>query len=91
MSDFQQAFELQELLEEVAARIKEMQIGRAYVTPDSRGYVLAYGGDGAQVMNDFMKAVGQYLLKLKNKRADKVAARAELQQAFDEWLAKQKL
>jgi hypothetical protein len=91
MTDFQQALALQESLEEVAERIKEMQIRRSYLTPDSRAYVLAFGGDGAQVLSDFMEAVGQYLMKVKNKRTDKDAARVELLRAFDEWLSKQKI
>jgi hypothetical protein len=42
-------------------------------------------------MNDFMKAVGQYLLKVQRARGDKEAAKAELLRAFDTWLSRQKI
>jgi hypothetical protein len=91
MSGLQQAFALQGLLEEVAERIKDKPQGRSYLSPDGRAYVLAFGGEGAKVMDDFMRAVGQYLMKMQDGRSDKETAKAELLQAFDEWLSKQHL
>jgi hypothetical protein len=41
-------------------------------------------------MDDFMKAVGQYLMKERNGHGDKDAAKTELLRAFDTWLSKQK-
>ena len=37
-----------------------------------------------------MKAVGQYLMKMEH-GGDSKAAKAEVLQAFDEWLSKQKI
>ena len=91
MPSLHQALALQGLLEEVAERIKENPQGRAYLTPDGRAYVLAFGGDRAKEMQDFMTAVGQYLLKRQHGRADAEAAKAEVLRAFEEWLSKQQL
>jgi hypothetical protein len=91
MSSLRQALALQELLEQVAERIQDNPRGRSYLSPDGQAYVLALGGDSAKTMHDFMKAVGQYLMKLKNRRGDKEAAKAELLRAFDEWLSKQRI
>jgi hypothetical protein len=90
MSGIHQALALKGLLEQVGERIKDNPQGRAYLSPDGRAYVLAVGGEGAKELNDFMRAVGQYLVKTQNGRGDQEAARAELLRAFDDWLAKQK-
>jgi hypothetical protein len=42
-------------------------------------------------MADFMKAVGQYLMKVQHGRGDKEAAKAELLRAFEAWLSKQQI
>jgi hypothetical protein len=91
MSNIHEALELQTVIEEVAERIKDYPQGRSYLSPDGQGYVLAFGGDRAQVMNDFITAVGQYLRKVQQKRSDKAAAKEEVLRAFEEWLSKQKL
>ena len=91
MSSFQQALELQELLEQVGERIKDKPQGRSYLSPDNLAYVLAIGGDGATVMRDFMSAVGGYLMQVQHGRVKKEDAKAEVLRAFDEWLSKQKI
>jgi hypothetical protein len=91
MSALQEALALQDLLEQVGERIKDNPQGRSYLSPDGRAYVLAFGGDRAKQMGDFMTAVGQYLMKMRKGRNDKGAAKAELLRAFDEWLSKQKV
>lgn len=90
MTDFQQALALREMLEQVGEQSKDNPQGRSYLSLDGRAYVLAFGGEGAKEMNDFMRAVGQYLLKMQNGRGDKEAAKGDLLRAFDEWLSKQK-
>lgn len=91
MATMTQRFAFQELLERVAEGVKDNPHGRSYLTSDNRAYVLAMGGDGAKAMHDFMREVGNYLIKMKSSRGDKEAARAEVLRAFDEWLAKQSL
>ena len=91
MSSLHQALALQGLLEQVGERVKDNPQGRSYLSPDGRAYVLAVGGEGAKEMQDFMTAVGQYLLKAQYGRRDAEAAKAELLRAFEEWLSKQKL
>jgi hypothetical protein len=91
MSTLREALALQSLLEEVGDRIKDKPQGRSYLSPDGRAYVLAFGGDVAKDMDQFMKSVGRYLVKMQDRRVDKDAAREELQRAFEEWLSKQKL
>jgi hypothetical protein len=91
MPGFLQALALQGLLEQVGDRIKDTPQGRAYLSPDGRAYVLAVGGDGAKEMDDFMRAVGQYLVKRQHGQGNYEIAKAELLQAFDEWLSKQKV
>jgi hypothetical protein len=53
--------------------------------------VLAFGGDMAKDMDEFMTSVGGYLMKMRDRQADKQATREEMQRAFEEWLSKQKL
>jgi hypothetical protein len=89
--DFAEALSIQQELVELAEAIRSHGVDRSYLTPDEKGYVLALQGDGAKSMNDFMKAVGQYLFKMQRRRGQKEAAKAELLQAFDTWLSKQKL
>ncbi len=91
MPDVQEALELVKLLEEVGDRIKEVPRGRSYLSPDGRAFVIAFGGDEAEAMSDFIKAVGQYLTKVKRPRTNKEAAKEEVVRAFEEWLSKQKL
>ncbi len=91
MSSLHQALALQGLIEQVSERIKEIPGGRSYLSPDRRAYVLALGGDGAKEMDDFMRAVGQYLMKTQHGRHDSEAAKADLLRAFDEWLSKQEI
>jgi hypothetical protein len=89
--DIKQALALQRLIEQVAEQIKDFPNGRSYLTPEGDAYVLAFGREHAQEMATFMRAVGQYLLKMKKPRGDKEAAKTEVLRAFDEWLAKQKV
>jgi hypothetical protein len=91
MSTLQKALQFQSLLEQVGERIKDNPQGRSYLSPDGRAYVLALGGEGAKAMDDFMNAVGEYLMKTQEPKADKEAAREEIHLAFEEWLSKQKL
>jgi hypothetical protein len=91
MSSLHQALALQGLLEQVGEQIEDKLQGRSYLSRDGRAYVLAVGGEGAKAMDDFMTAVGQYLMKRESRRGDKEAAKAELLRAFDEWLSKQKI
>lgn len=90
-TDFAKAISVQRQLAELTEAIQTLGHGRAYLSPDGQGYALALQGEAAQHMESFMRAVGQYLLKLKEKHADKEAAKAEVVQAFEEWLSKQKL
>lgn len=89
--DLTEALSIQQHLITLAEAIREYGSDRSYLTPDGQGYVLAVRGEGAQVMYDFMKAVGQYLLKIQQGRGDKEAAKAELLRAFEAWLSKQKI
>jgi len=91
MTGLQQALALQGLLEQVGEQIQDHMQGRSYLSPDGRAYVLAVGGEGAKAMDDFMRAVGKYLLKIEHRRCDREAAKAELLRAFDEWLSRQKI
>ena len=91
MSGIHQALALQGLLEEVGERLKDSPQGRSYLSPDGRAYVLAVGGSSAKEMNNFMRAVGQYLMKKQNGRGDQETAKADLLRAFDDWLSKQKI
>lgn len=85
-----EALALQDLLERVGEGIKDNPQGRSYLSPDGQAYVLAVGGDRARVMDEFMKAVGQYLVKVRNKRSNE-AAKLELLHAFEQWLSQQRL
>ncbi len=89
MSGLQQALALQALFEEIGERIKDNPQGRFYSSRDGCACLLALGGDRAKAMDDFMKAVGQYLRKTQYGRGDQEAAKAELVRAFDKWLLKQ--
>jgi hypothetical protein len=89
--DFTEALSIQQQLVGLAEAIRGNGFDRSYLTPDGKGYALAVQGDGAKSMNDFMKAVGQYLLKVQRARGDKEAAKAELLRAFDTWLSRQKI
>jgi hypothetical protein len=91
MSTLREALAFQSLLEQVGDRIKDNPQGRSYLSPDGRAYVLALGGDGAKDMDEFMTSVGRYLMKMRDRKADKEAARDEMHRAFEEWLSKQKL
>jgi hypothetical protein len=91
MSSLHQALALQELLEQLGERIKDNPQGRSYLSHDGRAYVLAVGGDRAKEMQDFMTAVGQYLIKTRHRRDEAGAAKAELLSAFERWLSKQSL
>jgi hypothetical protein len=90
-SDLNEALSIQQHLVGLAEAIRSIGFDRSYLTPDGQGYVLAVQGEGAKRMNDFMKAVGQYLVKVQHGRGDKEAAKTELLRAFDEWLSKQKI
>lgn len=87
--DLAEALSIQQHLVGLAEAIKNNGFDRSYLTPDGQGYALAVQGEGARAMDDFMKAVGQYLMKVQHGRADKEAAKAELLRAFDAWLSKQ--
>jgi hypothetical protein len=89
--DLDEALGIQQQLVALAEAIKSNEFDRSYLTPDEQGYALAVRGEGARAMVDFMKAVGQYLMKVRHGRSDKQAAKAELLRAFDVWLSKQKL
>ena len=84
-----EAFALQDLLEEVCEKIKIRPRGRSYITPEEDAYVLALSGDSAKEMQVFMKAVGQYLLTTKNGRKETASAKEDVLKAFEEWLSKQ--
>jgi hypothetical protein len=86
-----EALSIQHRLVGLAEAIKSNGFDRSYLTPDGQGFALAVQGEGARNMDDFMKAVGQYLLKVQRRHGDKEAAKAELLRAFDAWLAKQKI
>jgi hypothetical protein len=90
-NDLAEALSIQRHLVALAEAIRSNGFDRAYLTPDELGYALAVQGEGAKAMHDFMKAVGQYLMKTQHGRADKEAAKAELLRAFDAWLSKQKI
>jgi hypothetical protein len=89
--DLKQALGIQHHLVALAEAIRDNGFDRSYLTPDGQGYALAVQGEGARCMDDFIKAVGQYLMKVQHGRGDKDAAKAELLRAFEAWLAKQKL
>jgi hypothetical protein len=89
--DLAEALSIQQHLVALAEAIKSNGYDRSYLTPDGQGYALGVQGEGAKSMDEFMKAVGQYLMKLRRGRSNKDAAKAELLQAFDTWLAKQKI
>lgn len=91
MSNLSQALALQGLIEQVGEQIKDNPRGRSYLSSDGRAYVLAVGGDRAKEMQDFMSAVGQYLIKAQNGRRNAQAEKAQLLKAFEEWLSNQKL
>ena len=91
MSTIREALAFQSLLEQVGERVKDKPQGRSYLSSDGRAYVLAIGGDDAKDMDEFMSSVGRYLMKMRDRQADKQAAREEMQRAFEEWLSKQKL
>jgi hypothetical protein len=86
-----EALSIQQHLVELAEAIRTNGFDRSYLTPDGQGYALAVQGEGARAMYDFMKAVGQYLMKVQQQRGDKEAAKTELLKAFDAWLSKQKI
>jgi len=89
--DLAEALTIQQHLVALAEAIRNNGYDRSYLTPDGEGYALAIQGEGAREMNDFMTAVGQYLMKVQHGLGDKEAAKAELLRAFDEWLSKQKI
>jgi hypothetical protein len=91
MTNVGEAIALQRLLQKVGDSIKDRSVGRAYLTPDDRAYVLAISGDGAKVMHDFMAAVGHYLKKQKKGMRNGKEAEAEVMSAFRRWLSKQRL
>lgn len=86
-----EALSIQHHLVALAEAIKSNGFDRSYLTPDEQGYALGVQGEGARSMYDFMKAVGQYLMKVQHGRGNKEAAKAELLQSFEAWLSKQKL
>jgi hypothetical protein len=86
-----EALAIQQHLVGLAEAIKTNGFDRSYLTPDGQGYALAVQGEGAKRMDHFIKSVGQYLMKVQRRGADKDAAKTELLQAFDEWLSKQKI
>jgi len=89
--DLTEALSIQHHLIALAEAIKNNGFDRSYLTPDGQGYALAVQGEGAKGMYDFMRAVGQYLMKLQQGYGDREAAKTELLQAFDTWLSKQKI
>jgi hypothetical protein len=89
--DLTEALGIQHHLVALAEAIRDNGFDRSYLTPDGQGYALAVQGEGARSMDDFMKAVGKYLMKVQHGRGDKEAAKAELLRAFDAWLSKQKI
>jgi hypothetical protein len=89
--DLADALGIQHHLVALAEAIRGNGFDRSYLTPDGQGYALAVQGEGAKGMNDFMKAVGQYLMKVQHGRGDKEAAKTELLRAFDAWLSRQKI
>ncbi len=89
-NDLTEAFSIQHHMAALAEAIRNNGFDRSYLTPDRQGYALAVQGEGARAMDDFMKAVGQYLMKERNGHGDKDAAKTELLRAFDTWLSKQK-
>lgn len=91
--DLQEALSIQQHLVELAEAIRTNGFDRSYLTPDAQGYALAVQGEGARAMEDFMKAVGQYLMKVQHRRGDrdKEEAKAELLRSFEVWLSKQKI
>lgn len=91
VSNLSEALSIQNQLVGLAEAIRGYGFDRSYLTPDGQGYALAVQGEGAKAMEDFMKAVGQYLVKVQHRRSDKEAARAVLLEAFDAWLSKQKI
>jgi hypothetical protein len=90
-TDLAGALKIQHHLVALAEEIRGNAFDRSYLTPDEQGYALAIQGPGAKAMDDFMKAVGQYLVKTQHGRADKEAAKAELLRAFEAWLSNQKI
>ena len=86
-----EALSIQQHLVGLAEAISTNGFDRSYLTPDRQGYALAIQGEGAMGMDDFMKAVGQYLKKVQRGRDDIVTAKADLLRAFDAWLSKQKI
>jgi len=89
--DLAEALSIQHHLVALAEAIRSNGFDRSYLTPDGQGYALAVQGEGARSMDDFMKAVGQYLMKVQHGRGDREAAKAELLRALDAWLSKQKI
>ncbi len=87
--DLTEALSIQHHLVALAEAIRSNGFDRSYLTPDGQGYALAVQGEGARGMDDFMKAVGQYLMKVQRGRGDKEAAKTDLLRAFDAWLSKQ--
>ncbi len=90
-SSLAEALSIQQHLVGLAEAIRTNGFDRSYLTPDAQGYALAVQGDGAKGMDDFMKAVGQYLKKVQRSRDGKETAKADLLRAFDAWLSKQKI
>jgi hypothetical protein len=90
-TDLAGSLRIQHHLAALAEAIKGNGFDRSYLTPDGQGYALAVQGQGAKAMDDFMKAVGQYLMKTQHGRGNKEAAKAELLQAFDAWLSEQRI
>ena len=89
--DLIEALSIQQHLAALADAIKSNGFDRSYLTPDRQGYALAVQGEGARAMDEFMKTVGRYLMKVQHGHGDKESAKRELLQAFDTWLSKQKI
>lgn len=90
-SNLAEALSIQQHLVGLAEAIRTNGFDRSYLTPDGHGYALAVQGEGAKGMDDFMMAVGRYLMKVQRGRGDKETAKVELLRAFDAWLSKQKI
>jgi len=86
-----EALIIQQHLVGLAEAVRSNGFDRSYLTPDGQGYALAVQGEGAKGMYDFMKAVGQYLVKVQHGHRSEEAAKTELLRAFDDWLSKQKI
>lgn len=87
MSTLEQAMELQRLLREVAEQVKDNPQGRSYLSRDGRGFALALGGDAARGTQEFLAAVGRYLMAVQHGDKKLDAAKTQLLAALDQWLS----